>query len=131
MAVEKTRRHLHPLCYEHHVPMKPVQFEKRASSFITYSLAYACPHFGCFICYAGATGYFTIEDGNQSERAEVPQVSCPKDGHPMYLADLHPQKTSLRLWRCGNANCPGHATIEEFVVEPNDPLLEQYFRANR
>ena len=98
--------------------------------FTTYSLVYACPRSGCFICYASSTGYFTIDEGEQSKRAEVPQVSCPQDCQPMYLAEVHPQKTSLRLWKCGNAKCQGYRTIEEFVFEPDDPFVEQYFRMN-
>lgn len=131
MAVEKTRRHLRPLCYAHHVPMKAVQLEKCTNSFNTYSLAYACPRSGCLIFYAAKTGYFRVEDGNPSDGTGVPRISCPQDGHLMYLADLHPEQASLRLWRCGNADCRGHSTIEEFIVEPNDPLVEQYFRTNR
>jgi hypothetical protein len=130
MALQKTRRDLRPLCYQHHVQMKPVQLEKSTNPFTTYSLAYACPRSGCFICYAGKTGYFGVEDGDQSKRPEAPQVSCPQDGQPMYLAEVHPQKTNFRLWRCGNANCQGQRTIEEFIFEPNDPFIERYFRTN-
>jgi hypothetical protein len=131
IALQKTRRDLRPLCYEHHVEMKPVQLEKRTSPFTTYSLAYVCPLSGCVICYAPRTGYFAAEGGDQTKRAEVLHVNCPQDGQPMYLAEVHPQKTSLRLWRCGKANCQEHSTIEEFVLEPNDPFVQQYLRTNR
>jgi hypothetical protein len=131
MAVKKTKRDLRPLCYKHHVEMKPIQLEKSTNPFTTYSLAFACPLSGCFICYACRTGYFGVEDGDQGKRAEAPQVSCPQDGQPMYLAEVHPQNRSLRLWRCGKANCQGHRTIEEFIFEPNDPFVEQYLRTNR
>jgi hypothetical protein len=130
MALQKPREYLRPLCCQHHVLMKPVQLERSNNPFTTYSLAYACPRSGCFICYASSTGYFTIEESDQNKRAEVPQVSCPQDGQPMYLAEVHPQKTSLRLWKCGNTKCQGSRTIEEFVFEPDDPFVEQYFRMN-
>jgi len=130
MAVEKTRGDIRPLCYEHHVEMKPVQLEKSTSPFTTYSLAYACPLSGCVICYAGKTGYFAAEGNDESKRVGVLRVICPQDGRPMYLAEIHPQNTSLRLWRCGKPNCQGHLAIEEFIFEPNDPFIEQYLRTN-
>jgi hypothetical protein len=131
MEVEKTKRDPRPLCYEHHVEMKPVQLERSTHPFTTYSLVYACPVSRCAICYAGRTGYFAAEGGDQSKRAGVLQVSCPQDGQPMFLAEVHPQNTSLRLWKCGKTNCHGHRTIEEFVFEPNSPFVEQHFRKNR
>ena len=130
MAVEKTKRDPRPLCYEHHVPMNAVQFEKSGGPFTTYSIAYACPVSRCDICYSARTGYIAAQVGDQSKRAEVLKVNCPQDGEPMYLAEVHPQNASLRLWRCGKADCQGHRTIEELILEPNDPLIEQYFRTN-
>jgi|HubBroStandDraft_4_1064222.scaffolds.fasta_scaffold112847_1 hypothetical protein len=133
MAAEKTKGDLRPLCYEHHVEMKSVRLEKSTNPFTTYSLAYVCPISGCVICFARGTGYFAAEGGggDQTKPAEVLRVSCPQDEQPMYLAEVHPQKTSLRLWRCGKANCQGHSTIEEFILEPNDPFVQQYLRTNR
>ena len=130
MAVEKTRGDVRPLCYEHHVEMRPVQLEKSSNAFTTYSLAYACPLSGCVIRYAGKTGYFANGSTNEGERIEVLRVSCPQDGHPMYLAEIHPQRMSLRLWKCGRLNCQGHLAIEECILEAKDPFIEQYFRTN-
>ena len=131
MVIEKTGMHLHPLCYEHYVAMKPVQFEKRSNSFTTYSLAYACPLSGCVIFFSNTTGYFSIEgDEQQSKRTGVLRVTCPQDGLPMYLAEVHPQKKNLRLWRCGKPNCKGHRAIEEYIFEPQDVFVEQYFGTN-
>jgi hypothetical protein len=130
MAVERTTKELRPLCYAHHVEMKPVQLERSTNSFTTYSLAYACPLSGCAIGYAGENGYFAEESNRQSKQTEVLRVGCPQDGLPMYLAAIHPEHTTLRLWRCAKTDCQGHRTIEEFIFEPNDPFLERYFRTN-
>ena len=130
MAEERTKRDLRPLCYAHHVEMKPAQLEKTTSSFATYSPAYACPLSGCVICYAGETGYFAAESDEESKRTGVLRVGCPQDGLPMYLAAVHPENTTLRLWRCAKTACQEHLTIQELIFEPNDPFLEQYFRTN-
>ena len=130
MAEERTKRDLRPLCYAHHVEMKPFQLEKSINSFTTYSLAYACPLSGCVICYAGKTGYFAAESDKESKGTGVLRVGCPQDGLPMYLAAVHPENTTLRLWRCAKTACQEHLTIQELIFEPNDPFLEQYFRTN-
>jgi hypothetical protein len=130
-AVEKAKRDPRPLCYEHHVAMRPVQLEKSTNAFTTHSLAFTCPLSGCFIWYASKSGYFAAEGADQSKRAEVLRVNCPQDGQLMYLAQIHPQRTSLHFWRCGEPNCQGHLAIEEYMFEPNDPFIEQYFRTNR
>ena len=130
MVVARTRKDLRPLCYAHHVEMKSVQLEKSTNSFTTYSLAYACPLSGCVICYAGETGYFVAESDEESKRTGVLRVGCPQDGLPMYLAAIHPENTTLRLWRCAKTDCQEHLTIQELIFEPNDPFLEQYFRTN-
>ena len=130
MAIEKTRRGLRPLCYEHYVAMQPVQLENSTHPFTTISLAYACPVFDCAIFYADKTGYFAVEGDDQNRRAEVLRVTCPQDGLPMYLAEVHPQKKNLRLWKCGESNCKGHRAIEEYAFEPQDAFAEQFFRTH-
>jgi hypothetical protein len=130
-GAEKARMDLRPLCYEHHVPMKRVQLEKSTNPFTTYSLAYACPFPACLICYGSKTGYFAAEANDQSKGIQVLWVSCPLDGQPMYLAQFHPERTSLRLWRCGKPNCQGHLASEECMFEPSDPFIEKYLRTNR
>jgi hypothetical protein len=130
MAVKRTAWTLCPLCYIHHVEMKPVRLKKVTHSFITLSLAYLCPVSGCAIRYTGNAGYFAGRVKEQGKQTGVLRVSCPMDGRPMYLAAVHPEHTALRLWRCAKPNCPGKNTIEEFIFDPKDPFLQQLLRAN-
>jgi len=131
MAIERIGWNIHPLCYEHYVAMKPVQLEKNTYAFTTHSFAYACPLSGCVIFFAENTGYFSVEgDEQQSRQTGVLRVTCPQDGLPMYLAEVHPQKKNLRLWRCGKSNCKGHRAIEEYIFDPQDAFVGQYFRTN-
>ena len=131
MTMAKMGKDLRPLCYEHYVAMKPVQLENGTHTFTTHSLAYACPLSGCFIFFSDNTGYFSVEgDEQQSKQTGVLRVTCPQDGLPMYLAEVHPQKKNLRLWRCGKPNCKGHRAIEEYIFDPHDASVQQYFRTN-
>ena len=130
MAAERIRNDLRPLCFEHHMEMKPVQLEKSTNGFTTHSLAYACPFSACTICYAGKTGYFAAESDDKSKRTGVLRLSCPQDGLPMYLASIHSENSALRLWRCAKTGCQGQRIIEEYVFEPDDAFLEPYFRTN-
>src|SRR5256884_4503772 len=41
----------------------------------------------------------------------LPKVRCFLDGMPMYLAEIHPEKTSFRLWTC--PQCGARRTNEE------------------
>jgi len=111
--------------------MKPVRLEKNTYAFTTHSFTYACPLSDCVIFFAENTGYFSVEgDEQQSRQTGVLRVTCPQDGLPMYLAEVHPQKKNLRLWRCGKSNCKGHRAIEEYIFDPQDAFVEQYFRTN-
>jgi len=131
MAIERIGWNIRPLCYEHYVAMKPVQLEKNTYAFTTHSFAYACPLSGCVIFFAENTGYFSVEgDEQQSRQTGVLRVTCPQDGLPMYLAEVHPQKKNLRLWRCGKSNCKGHRAIEEYIFDSQDAFVGQYFRTN-
>ena len=30
----------------------------------------------------------------------MPDVRCPHDGQPKYVAETNPEKSAFRLWRC-------------------------------
>ena len=45
----------------------------------------------------------------------TPRVTCPRDGQPMYLAELNPEKRSFRPWRC--PQCDSSRTNEERPVK--------------
>ncbi|OLE01471.1 MAG: hypothetical protein AUG82_11180 [Ktedonobacter sp. 13_1_20CM_4_53_11] len=44
----------------------------------------------------------------------VPRVRCARDGAPMYLAEINPEKRGLRLWTC--PQCGARHTNEEGLV---------------
>jgi len=69
------------------------------------ALQYTCREAGCLIRYDSSHGYFidTIE-AKTIEQEMVPRVSCPGDEHPMYLAEVRPERRSFRLWKCPECN---------------------------
>jgi hypothetical protein len=93
---------LQPLCYEHHVLMRPVQILAKGEMYPAATLAYACPEPGCLIHFSSSTGYFMTP---------MPDVTCPHHSLPMYLAEVKPQDRSFRLWRC--PQCDATHTNEE------------------
>jgi hypothetical protein len=85
---------LHVLCYEHHTVMKQGQILVKAEGGTEWKLVYACSEPGCMVHYSSnPQGYFVIQH-------QTPRVRCPHDGMPMYLAEVRPESTSFRLWRC-------------------------------
>ena len=91
-----TRKDLHVLCYEHHTEML---LKSRGDS--PEGLLYACREAGCLIRYDSSRGYFIdAEDASTVEREITPHVSCPDDGHPMYLAKVAAETPNFRLWKC-------------------------------
>jgi hypothetical protein len=71
----------------------------------TPTIAYRCPEPDCQVHYDVSRGYFvTTQDGSRIERDMTPQVSCPHEGTPMYLAEVLAVHTSYRLWRCPQCN---------------------------
>ncbi len=54
------------------------------------------------------------ENGNTNELDMVPNVRCPHDGTPMYLAEVDPDKKGFRLWIC--PQCDGRRTNEEGLI---------------
>ena len=76
------------------------------------TLAYACTEPDCLVNYNIVRGYFLLnEKGSTNELNMVPRVRCPRDGTPMYLAEIDPQKKGFRLWRC--PQCDGRRTNED------------------
>ncbi len=87
-------------CYEHHTEMLP---KLQRESPETHS--YACREPGCFIHYDDARGYFVeTQDAATIEPEIKPGIRCPKDGHLMYLAEVHPERKSFRMWKCPECN---------------------------
>jgi hypothetical protein len=108
----KTTADLHPLCYEHHVEMKPLQIYLDSNIDHALTLAYACPEAGCVIYYNSPSGYFM---------PSVPNVVCPRHGLPMYLAEVKTQNRSFRLWRCPEVGCSATRTNEDHLVGLQTP----------
>ncbi len=64
-------------------------------------MLYACQVPGCLIRYDMARGYFLdTEDLKTIELEILPRVRCSKDGHYMYLAQVMPERSSFRQWKC-------------------------------
>jgi hypothetical protein len=95
-----TRKDLRVLCYQHHIEML-LEFGSEPLE----ALLYACREASCLIRYDSAHGYFidTI-DAKTIEHEMVPRLSCPGDEHPMYLAEVRPERRSFRLWKCPECN---------------------------
>jgi hypothetical protein len=91
---------LRPLCYEHHITMEPSHFPLSAGK-PTQIHSYACPKRGCSVGYNSQRGYSMTTQGREYTKGNMtPRVSCPADGRLMYLAQVKPEMTSFRLWRC-------------------------------
>jgi hypothetical protein len=74
---------------------------------------YACQEPGCYVCYDSSQGYFiSKQDADTTDLDIRPRVNCPHDGHPMYLAEVRPEKKSFRLWKC--PECKTIRTNEEW-----------------
>ena len=73
---------------------------------------YACQEPGCLVRYDSSHGYFIdTRDPETIEQETTPRVSCPNDGQLMYLAEVIPQRSDFRLWKC--PECNGSRTNEE------------------
>lgn len=117
MDVAELRTDLHPLCYAHHIHMRPAQGLPNTVHFPGPTAVYACLEADCPIQYSRAIGYFTTPDGTQIEQGySTPSVTCPHHGLPMYLAEVKPEKRSFRLWKCPQAECTATRTNEDFLV---------------
>src|SRR5260370_16422916 len=67
---------LQPLCYEHHVLMRPVRILAKGEMYPAPTLAYTCPDPDCLIHYSSPTPYFLTP---------MPHAPSP---HPSFLFSL-------------------------------------------
>lgn len=111
MPVVQIKGIIHPLCHEHHVPMRQARVLLNAGSQPKRIYAYACPEPCCLIHYSVSQGYFTAQAGIGIRREMMPSVSCPNDGLLMYLAEIGFERRSFRLWKCEKC--------EEWVIRFN------------
>jgi hypothetical protein len=103
----KASTDLHPLCYEHHLEMKPVQILLKSGIYSEEILAYACPEPDCLLHYSSSAGYFVTS---------MPGVVCPYHGLSMYLAKVKAEKRNFRLWKCPQVGCNATRTNEEHLL---------------
>jgi len=84
----------------------------KPSSMSGPTAVYACSVSGCLISYETSKGYFVSDPAaNPDEQEIMPGVVCPNDGHAMYLAQVLPERSSFRLWKC--PKCGASLTNEE------------------
>jgi hypothetical protein len=95
--------------------MRPIQSLSNSEGDLTQTLAYTCTQPDCPVHYNIYRGYFILsQNGNTNELDMVPNVRCPHDGTPMYLAEVDPDKKGFRLWIC--PQCDGRRTNEEGLI---------------
>jgi hypothetical protein len=115
MSAAQPSKELHALCHEHHAEMRLNQILLKSEGQETQTQAYACPWPDCLVHYNITRGYFMLsQDGNMSEPDMVPRVTCPRDGMPMYLAEINLEKRGFRLWRC--PQCDAKRTNEQSLI---------------
>jgi hypothetical protein len=115
MLATQPSKGLRALCHEHHVEMRLNQSLLDSEEGSTQKLAYACTESDCLVRYNTFRGYFMFSrNGNTNQMDMVPEVRCPRDGAPMYLADIDQEKRDFRLWVC--PQCDGRLTNEEGLV---------------
>jgi len=108
----QTERDINVLCYEHHIGMTLSQILLKIGRKPRRAAAYVCEEPGCSLRYTSSRGYFvTTRDGSRIEREIMPRVSCPRDAHLMYLAEIRPTQKNYRLWKC--PECDVGRTNEE------------------
>src|SRR5437879_9780412 len=83
---------LQPLCYEHHVLMRPVRILIKGEMYPAPTLAYTCPEPSCLIHYSSPSGYFMTP---------MPDVTCPNDSLPCTWPRLN-RKTEVS--GCGDVH---------------------------
>lgn len=105
MSTGETAKPLHALCHEHHIKMRMNG---------ATDAEYACPQPDCVVRYTPAQGYFIAAKHGPFELDILPRRRCPRDGQPLYLAEVDPAKRGFRLWRC--PQCDASRTNEEDLV---------------
>ncbi len=115
MPATQPSKELRALCHEHHAEMRLNQSLLNSEGDPIQKLAYACTQPDCLVHYNIYRGYFMLsQNGNTNELDMVPNVRCPHDGTPMYLAEVDPDKKGFRLWIC--PQCDGRRTNEEGLI---------------
>ncbi len=115
MPATQPSKELRALCHEHHAEMRLNQSLLNSEGDPIQKLAYACTQPDCLVHYNIYRGYFMLsQNGNTNELDMVPNVRCPHDGTPMYLAEVDPDKNGFRLWIC--PQCDGRRTNEEGLI---------------
>jgi hypothetical protein len=115
MPATQPSKELRAFCHEHHVKMRLIQSLSNSEGDLTQTLAYTCTQPDCPVHYNIYRGYFILsQNGNTNELDMVPNVRCPHDGTPMYLAEVDPDKKGFRLWIC--PQCDGRRTNEEGLI---------------
>ena len=115
MPATQPSKELRALCHEHHVEMRLNQSLVNSDGDATQMLAYACSKPDCLVHYDISRGYFILtQNGNTNELDMVPNVRCPHDGTPMYLAESDLRKRAFRLWIC--PQCDTRRTNEEALI---------------
>ena len=102
MTSPQMKKEFHPFCYEHHTQMTPCAgSNSKAGTEPVEAVTYVCSDLNCRGNYDPSRGYFFAgNEGDRTEQTTTPDVRCPNDGTPMYLAELHPEHKSYRLWKC-------------------------------
>jgi hypothetical protein len=117
MPAAQRSKELRALCHEHHVEMRLSRSLSNREDDAPQSAAYACAEPDCLVHFDSSRGYFVLsQNGNTNGLNGVPAVRCPRDGKPMYLAAIDPEKRSFRLWKC--PQCGVSRTNEESLVGP-------------
>ena len=115
MPATQPSKELRALCHEHHAEMRLNQSLLNSEGDPTQTLVYACTQPDCPVHYNIYRGYFILsQNGNMNGLDVVPSVRCLRDGTPMYLAQIDPEKREFRLWRC--PQCDGRRTNEEGLI---------------
>lgn len=97
-------KELQPLCYEHltemmHLP--DMMLHENDLLKAKEGTAFVCSELSCPVSYNTLDGYFiAAAEGDRVEKSRAPRVFCPNDRTPMYLAEIHPEHKSYRLWKC-------------------------------
>lgn len=98
MFAVEMKKELQPFCYEHLSEMMPYGDDLPKAKTGT---AYVCSVWDCLVSYNSLDGYFiAAKEEDRVEQSTMPSIHCPKDGTPMYLAEIRPEHKSYRLWRC-------------------------------
>lgn len=114
MPTPQREKQLHPLCREHHGEMKLIDLLLHAEGLAGGASAYACPEPDCIVHYHPVNGYFIAAKNGLAESDMTPRVKCIRDGRPMYLAQINPEKRAFRLWRCPRCEA-SHSNEDEQV----------------